>query len=223
MSQSFPVRTPYLLALNIPLKRHDGAFHADPSWAKDLLAHLDSIERLTLFCPVVDAAPDGDVLVSHPRLRIVPFEARGRLRFLLALPTTLARLWREVGQAGLVHTGVAGWPWPIGWPASLFARVRGKPLVIVVESSFWRLAAGERAGLRRRIGAWLWERIARACLASADYAAFTQPDYRRTLPAPRAGGGVIAPPPRARGSGARRCPRRCSSPAGWCPRKARAS
>ena len=155
---SFLIRVPYLLALNVGLMRRDGRFYADPSWAKDLLAHLDAIERLILFCPVADATQAGDVPIDHPRMRIVPFEGRGRGRFLLALPVTLARLWREVGQAELVHTGVAGWPWPIGWFASLFARMRGKPLAIVVESSFWRIAAGERAGLRRRIGARLWER-----------------------------------------------------------------
>ncbi|HEX8413490.1 MAG TPA: hypothetical protein VF637_06325, partial [Sphingomicrobium sp.] len=35
------------------------------------------------------------------------------------------------------------------------------------------------------------EWLARRCLAWADYAEFTQPEYQRSLPAPRAGGGSV--------------------------------
>jgi glycosyltransferase involved in cell wall biosynthesis len=184
---------PYLLALAITLRRHQGGHWADPSWAKDLLRHCEYLSDLTLFCPVEDAQPGpGWVQVDRPGLRIAGYPVpQSWPGFLLRLPRWVARLSAEVRRARVVHSGIAGWPVPPGWIAAPLARRHGKLLVLIVESAFWRLRPGEPAGWRRRLNAWGWERAARACMARADYAAYTQPEWQRSLPAPRAGGGRL--------------------------------
>lgn len=187
------VDAPYLLALNVTIRQFDGAYWADASWAKDLDKHRAYLPQLTLFCPVRWRPPDrGWRRIDGPGLRIVGFADPISLFSLLPrLPWVLLRLWREVGRAEIVHSGVAGWPLPLGWFAAPFAKMRGKKLVLIVESAFWRLTAQQHAGLIRRLRANFWEKAARDCMRLADYAAYTQPDYRRTLPAPRAEGGKL--------------------------------
>ena len=192
MENSIRINESYILALNIPVAFLGDKAFADPLWAKDLLLHLDYIESLTLFCPILHGPPPSHyVSVSVPRLRIVTFEGAGRFSFYAHLGPTLFKLWREIGLAKIVHTGVAGWPLPIGWFATAIAVIKKRFIVISVESSFWR--APKSAGLIRRASAWIWESMARACLSRAHYAGYTQEEYRNSLPSPRAGGGVLAP------------------------------
>lgn len=173
------IAPPYLMALMLPLARCDGHFWADPLWAKDLLLHLNYIEQLILFCPVDAKAPPPDwVKLDHPGLTILPSGPSGR-RALLALPLTTMRLAGAVRRATIVHTGVAGWPYPLGWIATPLARLRRRFLVVIIESSFWRAPPG--AGPLKRAKAWLSERINRACVNRADVALFTTEQYRASL------------------------------------------
>lgn len=182
---------PYLLVINIALLRDGGRYWAEPLWAKDLLLHLDFIERLTLFCPVTAKAPPPNwVPVDHPRLTIVAGGAEGR-RFFLDLPRTIARLDKAVRQAAIVHTGVGGWPLPRGWIATPLARRHRRFLMIIVESSFWRVP--DSASLLKRTIAALKERICRACVNASDLALFTTEQYRRTLATHPRGTTGIAP------------------------------
>ena len=173
------ITVPYLLVLNIALARHDGRHWAPPLWAKDLLLHLDYIAHLTLFCPVDAERPPADwVALDHPGLTIVASGPSGR-RGLIALPFTMWRLAGAVRRARIVHTGVAGWPLPLGWLAAPLARLFGRFLIIIIESSFWRAAPD--APFRKRASAAVHERIARACVNAADLALFTTDQYRRSL------------------------------------------
>ena len=187
------IAEPYLLALNVCLRRHEGGYWTEPAWVKDVDKHLAYLPDLTIFCPVERRVPDpGWARIERPGLRIVSFrQPRSLPTFLLASPVVVARLAREVARARIVHSGVGGWPLPLGWAATPLARMMGKTLVLIVESSFWRVPAGATAGPLRRLQAWIWEGAARACMARADYAGYTQPDYRRSLPGLRAGGGTI--------------------------------
>lgn len=183
-----PITSPYLLALDVPVVLRGGVHHASASWAKDLLAHTAYLSDLTLLCPLEPDTGQADLQpVERSGLRFVTFPpARGFGAALRGLGRLIRLVWRETGRAAVVHTGLAGWPIPIGWAASLAARIRGKPLVIVVESAFWRIADEHRVSWRRRLAAWARERINRWCVAQADYAAYTQPAYRESLPPGRA-------------------------------------
>lgn len=185
---------PYLLALNVGLRRFEGGIWADASWAKDIDKHRAYLPRLTLLCPVEEVPPDPSWRrIDGAGLTIVPVPVtRSRLMIPLHLPVIFLRLLRQVRRAAVVHSGVAGWPVPFGWMAAPLARAFGKPLVLIVESSFWRVPRGTKAGVLARANARVGEAMARWCMRMADYAAYTQPDYARSLPAPRArAGGVI--------------------------------
>ena len=176
-----PIALPYVLVLNIALRERDGRFWADPLWHKDLLLHLVAIARLTLACPVEPGAIPADWLpIDDPRITVVALPPMRRSS-ILAVPTIAQRLRTVIGPNAVVHTGVAGWPFPLGWVAVRVARERGAFLLINVESSFWRITPGAKAGLAARIRAALFERINRACLAACDLTFFTTEDYRAGL------------------------------------------
>lgn len=187
------IETPYLLLLNISLIRKDGRFWADPLWHKDLLLHLVAVERLTLACPIDGGAVPPDWLpIDEPRITILPLPPLGR-RTLFDLPLIAARLWRAIGGARIVHTGIAGWPFPLGWVAVPIARMRGRLLMIGVESSFWRVPAGVKASPIKRFQAAIYERINRLCLDAADITFFTTEEYRRSLLRRPRGASHVAP------------------------------
>ncbi len=185
---------PYLLTLNIALiRRSDGRYFADPSWAKDLLLHTEYLTALTLVCPYRDGEPPATWReISSPGLRISAYRTTERgVGQYWAMTRLAARLLAEVPRARIVHAGVAGYPIPTGWLAVPIARLLGKAIVIPVESAFWRLPHGAPAGRAARLKAAAWERINRYCLRQADYASYSHDRYRRTLPSPRAGGGEL--------------------------------
>jgi glycosyltransferase involved in cell wall biosynthesis len=121
--------------------------------------------------------------------------ARSAAEAVLGLPANVIRLWRAIGRTAIVHTAVAGWPVPIGWIAAPLARLRGRFLLIIVESAPWRVppGAGPGAGLRRRVRAVVSERMARWCVALADVAIYTHAQYRASLPPRDPGRGHVIP------------------------------
>jgi hypothetical protein len=72
-------------------------------------------------------------------------------------------LWDAVGQAEIVHSGIAGWPYPLGWMANLIAKLRRKKLLIIVESARWRIVekALVTASVLKRLEASVYELLAR--------------------------------------------------------------
>src|SRR5579883_2479476 len=188
----------YLLVLNIPLYRDArGRLFADELWAKDLRAHLSYLRDFALACPVADwPLPRGaialDDLPGSAQVKIIPLPPTTSLAHAIALlPVTLTRLWRAIAAADLVHSGVAGWPFPLGWLAIPLARLLRRRTVVIVESAPWRLQPRLAAGLRVRVRARLYEHLARSCMRSADLAIFTQEEYRRSLLSRRASSGYV--------------------------------
>jgi len=102
-----------------------------------------------------------------------------RPQAIIHLPGTIRAFWHAVGQVEIVHTGIGGWPFPLGWLASPIAKLRRKKLLIIVESAPWTLAikAGIDTPLRKRLEASIYERIARFWCSRADLAFYTQPVY----------------------------------------------
>lgn len=181
----------YLLALNIPAYRDGaGTYHVDALWHKDLELHREYLDAIELACPVrrVDAAPAGTrpltTVVAGRGIRMVelPYPT-GWGCALLQLPACLMRLAAAVRRARIVHTCVAGWPYPLGWLAiPLMRRAGGGRLgMVVVESAPWRLAPGKPAGWRARWRARLFEAMARYCVRHAAIRVFTHAQYRDSL------------------------------------------
>jgi glycosyltransferase involved in cell wall biosynthesis len=175
----------YLLVIPIPCFVDDrGGLWLERMWHHDLVAHLTYLKDFVLCAPRLprDLKPDLVQFQAPPggRASFVPLPSQTSfLRALLHLPRTAAVLWREIGQADIVHSAVGGWPYPLGWIANPLALLRGKRLVIVVESP-WRLG---RRGLRHRlldmdlVRHWM----ARWACQRAHLALFTHASYRDAL------------------------------------------
>lgn len=174
-----PITADYLLCLNVPSYRdNQGRRYLDPLWHKDLLQHAGYLTNLTLAAPCRQSAPPADAIEWSPSntVRFIDLkEARSTLHALRLLPCWTARLWQAIGAARIVHTGVAGWPLPLGWLATPIARLRRKPVVMIVESAPWRMRTGVRAAL--------FETLARWCIRHAALVIYTHDNYRTSLPA----------------------------------------
>jgi glycosyltransferase involved in cell wall biosynthesis len=178
----------YLLVINVPLYRDEaGDIWAGQLWFKDLAEHLSYIEHLVLACPVVEGSPaepkvalQSDSRFSQMKIVGLPC-SRSLVRAIWDLPLTTWKLWRAIGTADVIHTGVAGWPIPYGWIVTPIARLLRKRLIIIVESAPWRRNVGSSQGFKSRMISGTYERLARWCLSRTDLAIFTQDEYRRSM------------------------------------------
>lgn len=169
----------YLLALNVPCYRDAAGVHGfDPLWQKDLMEHLHYLRHLTLASPCRPMGPGEQPGIDNPNLHYQDLpQTSSFAHAIVSLPTTLHRLWAATGEAAIVHTCVAGWPIPIGWMVTPMAKLRGKKLVIVVESAPWRLFPGGPSSWRARLRATVFERASRWCLRQADLIIVTHDGY----------------------------------------------
>lgn len=195
------IRQRYLLSVLIPFYRDpDGGIWLGRLWAHDLRAHLDYIADLTVLAPEVHiTAPGADLVrISVPpgrRLHFRPFgrAGGGALRAVLAMPGMVLAAWRAVGEAEIVHSGVAGWPLPPGLVLNPIAALRRRPLVLVIESAFWRLPDPTRAGRKARLRARLTETFARWSMRRARLGVYTSEAYRESLPVGPQGRALVLP------------------------------
>ena len=160
----------------------------DNLWAIDAKEHLAYIRNLTIFCPTVrieSAKPqltsiDSDAALSRIRFVDLPV-SRSRPKALAQLPRAWAAIWRVVGQADIVHMGIAGWPYPLGWLGFPIARLRNKKTIVVVESAPWRIAPGARPSLGERLVSGLYESFGKWIVKGSDLKFFTTGYYLQSL------------------------------------------
>jgi glycosyltransferase involved in cell wall biosynthesis len=185
MSAVPPITTPYLLVIHIPvLQAPDGSRWLGRLWAIDLLRHTEYLADFTVVCPLEHTQPPVDAVnIDGVPIKFVfmPFGhgVRTSLRY---LPRTVRTLWRAIGQAQVVHSCLGGW-FALS-PENLcnaITKWRQRFLLIIVESSPWRLARGERAGWFRRFKAWQGERVNQRSIAWSDLAIFTHERYFQDL------------------------------------------
>lgn len=182
MGDLTPLTARYLLVSTIPVHvDRNGTLHTQASWAKDLREHSRYITNLTVACPRIQGTPPmgSSALPEGPRISFVNLSPHAtsfppRRGFLM----TATRLWRAVGRADIVHVSVGG-------RADIFvvpmALLRRRFVVVVVESSSWRIPRGIRSGIARTAVAQLSERLHRWCVGCANLALFTHGEYRDTL------------------------------------------
>lgn len=191
---------PYLLVLGqqLPLYRDkEGQLFVDELWHKDLLMHLEYIDHLMLATPCYrqelprDAKP---LLVDKAKVEVIELpHQKSFLHSLKIMPIMLARLCGAIRRAEIVHSGIVGWPIPMGWAVTPITRVFRKPLVIIVESAPWRLPPGIAAGWKRRLRAVVQEFMARRVVRSAELVVCTQDEYRQSLLGTKQAQGFVIP------------------------------
>ena len=191
----------YLMVNGIPYYvDDDGRVWLDRLWHRDFVRHMTYLTRLTFAAPAYRRAEAGEtdlVRVDVPdgvELRFVAIpKQESKLGALRNLPRTARVLWKEVAASEIVHSGIAGWPFPVGWLANAAAMLQRKSLVIVVESAPWRLTGETDNRWKRRLGAVVTETLGRWFVNHAAVSFFTQPNYRETLLTHGAGPGYVTP------------------------------
>jgi glycosyltransferase involved in cell wall biosynthesis len=183
-----PITKRYLLVTNIKCYRDQKRVrYLDPLWQKDLIEHFQYLKNFTLAAPCQqDKPPKGAIaLDSDPSFSNIQFidlpSPNSFASAIVLLPATIVRLWQAIGKADLVHTGVAGWPIPMGWLVTPIVRLRRKFYILIVESAPWRLQPGLPVKIKARITAPICERLNRWCVNTADLAIFTQQEYLKSL------------------------------------------
>lgn len=192
----------YLEFSNIPYFVDDaGEIFLEQAWHHDLVQHLEYLRAFTLAAPRRPLPIDTTGLVPlskelRDRVTLLPLPAqKSRKSALARLPRTIWLLWRAIGQTEIVHAGIAGWPYPLGWLAAPIARLRRKKLLLIVESAPWRIVgnAAVTAPLRKRIEARVYEYFARYWCRRADLSFYTQPAYLAQFHGGGGGPAYVAP------------------------------
>jgi glycosyltransferase involved in cell wall biosynthesis len=189
---------PYTMVIHIPYYEDSaGAVWLERLWYRDLVEHLSYLRDFILCAPRLPKTSEPNLVRLEPpdrvRLRFVPLPPRATyLHALLGIPGTIVAVWRATGMARVVHTGIAGWPFPLGWFAVPSALLRARKLVIGVESS-WRHGIPGQATWGTRFYDAVAERIARWACGRADACFYTQAAYRDALHRNARGPALINP------------------------------
>lgn len=189
----------YLLIVPIPTYvGPDGALWLDQLWHRDFQRHLEYLPDITLVSPrVAWSDVEGLCRVVVPRGATLTFVGlpsdRNVWQALLHFPIVYWRLARAIWRSEIVHSGVVGWPYPLGLVANPLAVLFRKKLVIVVESAPWRIFDSQTGSRLRRWLAPVVERFARWSANKADLAIFTSTQYRDSLMTAGRGVAVVDP------------------------------
>ncbi len=191
----------YLLVTPIPWyinERQD--ILIDRLWYHDLIRHLDYITHLTILAPRINVKAgktnDLDLIEvgAHHAIEFAALPAPENFaQAVFALPKLFSTFWNNIRKSDLVQSGVAGWPLPLGFianPISVFLR---RPLIIIIESAFWRLSGCGPFSYKQRLRASVTEWMARWSVQRARLAIFTHQGYLAELGEPYNGRAIINP------------------------------
>ena len=187
------------MVLPIPYYLDDaGRVWLERLWYHDLKRHFGYLPRLRLAAPQLVKDNEADLVPLSDddarRVRFVPLPPqRSKAVFLRGLPRTLGTLWQAVGEADTVHSGIVGWPFPLGWLANPIALLRKRKLVLVIESATWRLDASTQKTLSGVLRHRVSEAIGRWFANRADLVIATHHGYLRSLATHPRGITVVAP------------------------------
>ncbi len=174
---------PYVIFIRIPLvKTQSGKIFCDSLWAKDLRMHLDYISDLRICCPVVYSNDvQGLEEITTYKIKYI-FELRKDYGFVSVaknLFPNLIGVMKACKEACIVHSGGAGWAFPLSFYLLLLRPFYLFKWVIVIESSFWMLSEHEKLTPRKLISHYIHKIILTFCVRNADARIFTQSFYRK--------------------------------------------
>ena len=185
-NQTETIQGRYTLLTHIPVYvSADGTVCTDALWEKDLSLHLEYIPDLHVYCPVfpADASRKGEALI--PKMGPERFH---HIAQNMSWSSVVRNLWphfwamgRVAKESDIVNAAGAGWPFPLCFYLLFWRWFYDFKLVMIMESSFWRLEPGETGSLRKRFAhtAHMW--LIPKCLKMAKARIFTQDEYRETL------------------------------------------
>jgi glycosyltransferase involved in cell wall biosynthesis len=182
-----PFTERYLLVIGLPYYLDEaGRVWLERLWHRDLILHLRYLPRLRMAAPQFMKRDEPDLVALSDadarRLELVPLPPmRSKLEALRGLPRALRVLWRAVGDADTVHSGIAGWPIPLGWFVNPIALLRKRKLVLVIESAFWRLTPSTPRTAAKLLRYHLTEALGRWSTNRAHLVIATHRGYLRSL------------------------------------------
>lgn len=182
-----PFSERYLLVIGLPYYLDEaGRVWLDRLWHRDLIVHLRYLPRLRMAAPQLMKRDEPDLVALSDadarRLELVPLPPmRSKLEALRGLPRALRALWRAVGDADTVHSGIAGWPIPLGWFVNPIALARKRKLVLVIESAFWRLTPSTPRTAAKLLRHHLTQALGRWSTNRAHLVIATHRGYLRSL------------------------------------------
>jgi glycosyltransferase involved in cell wall biosynthesis len=175
-------RRSYTNFVSIPIiKNRNGELFTDALWAKDIQLHLEYIECFNLCCPVVlDENTSGLENISQYKInKIIPLKMDyGFISILKNLAPNFLSVIQACKHADIVHSGGAGWAFPLSFyilPLRLFMKFQW---VIMIESSFWLLNKSDKRSFRNVFEHLLYKHLLKRCVKNADARIFTQSFYR---------------------------------------------
>lgn len=174
---------PYTLFTRVPVfLDEDGGVWADPLWKKDLELHLPYIPEFRLCCTVQPRAdaPEGVEKVEGLSARDVIGLRKdlGRLTVLRNLIPNFLTVLRAVRRTRTVHSGGAGWAFPLSFYILLLRPFLRFDWVMVIESTFWMKPASGPVTLRQNLRHGVHKGMLGAALRRADARIFTSRGYR---------------------------------------------
>lgn len=162
-------------------KTSSGRFYCDPLWAKDLKLHLLYIRDFRMCCPVIHSN-DVQGLEDITECGITKyFELRKDYGFGSVAKNLLPNLVGVIKAcrgASIVQSGAAGWAFPLSFYLFLLRPFFSFQWVMLIESSVWMLAKGEKITFRKFISHHVHRIILSSCFRQADARIFTQSFYR---------------------------------------------
>jgi len=182
-----PFTERYLLVMALPYYLDEaGRVWLDRLWHRDLILHLRYLPRLRMAAPQLMKRDEPDLVALSDadarRLALVPLPPmRSKLEAVRGLPRALRVLWRAVSDADTVHSGIAGWPIPLGWFVNPMALLRKRKLVLAIESAPWRLTPSTPRTAAKLLRHHLTETLGRWSINRAHLVIATQRDYLRSL------------------------------------------
>ncbi len=189
------VTSRYLLLTFIPyFVDRSGGVWLEVTWHRDLVRHTVYLKQLTLFAPREEWRSDvpnlvriDDAVAARIRFAALPSQSTALIA-LLNIPRTVWVMTREILKSRIVHSGIAGWPFPIGWIANPIALALRRHLIVVIESAPWRIKTSGRHSWKRRAMAWLGEHLGSYYARRASLVLATNSSYVTTLCGARARG-----------------------------------
>ena len=183
MTRCDVIDKPYVLFTRIPLlKTQFDRLYCDPLWAKDLKLHLAYLSDFRICCPVVhaDEVQGLEEITGYGIQRVFALRKDyGLVSVVKNLLPNFAGVIRACKDASIVHSGGAGWAFPLSFYLLLLRPFFSFRWVIVIESSFWMLNQGDRPTLRKLIEHHVHKALLSLCVKQADARIFTQSFYRK--------------------------------------------
>ena len=164
------------------VKTQSGQVFCDPLWAKDLKLHIGYLSNFQLCCPVVYSNDvQGLEDITMYGIKHV-FELRKDYGFVSVVKNLFPNLLVVVKAckgACIVHSGGAGWAFPLSFYLLLLKPFFSFQWVVVIESSDWMLSKNEKLTVRKFINHYIHKVVLSGCLRQADARIFTQSYYRK--------------------------------------------